>query len=68
MSPSGDGAVEWGSWHSLVVGSDAVAVKSEGSATHQPGSPTHRLAPQLSARGVSVLHVHLLPGIVIPHS
>lgn len=36
----------------LVVGSYAVAVKSEGSATHQPGSPTYWLAPQLSARGL----------------
>lgn len=57
MSPSGDGAVEWASWRRLVVGTYAVAVKSEGSAAHQPGSPT-----------CSVLHFHLLSDIVIPIS
>lgn len=64
VSPS-DGAVEWGSWHSLVVGSYAVAVKSAGSATHQHGSLTYRLAPQFRAQSLSVLRCHLLSGLVI---
>lgn len=68
MSPSGDGAVEWGSWHSLVVGSYAVAVKSEASATHQRGSLSYWLAPQLRAQSLLVLRFHLLSVIVIPIS